>query len=68
MSSIYSNVAEVAKKKKIPLCKLEKEAGLAAGAISKWKYNNPRTDSLIAVAKVLGVSINRLTREKKDNS
>lgn len=64
MSAIYDNVAEIAKQKKIPLCKVEKDAGLAAGAISKWKYNNPRTDSLIAVAKVLKVSVGRLIKQK----
>lgn len=68
MSDIHRNVVEIAAKKNMSLCKVEQEAGLAAGAISKWKYNNPRVDSLIAVARVLGVTINRLTRknEKSD--
>lgn len=64
MPNIYDNVAEIAKKKGIPLYKLEKEAGLAQGAISKWKTTNPRVDSLLSVAQVLSVSIGRLTKSE----
>lgn len=65
MNYIFDNISEVAKRKKIPLYVVEKKAGLASGAISKWKYVNPRTDNLLAVATVLGVSINRLTQCRK---
>lgn len=64
MPNIYDNVVEVAKKKGIPLYKLEKEAGLAQGAISKWKTMNPRVDSLVSVAQVLSVSVGKLLKEK----
>jgi len=68
MSDIHSNVVEIAAKRDMPLCKVEQKAGLAPGAISKWKYNNPRVDNLMSVAKVLGVSINRLTQKKGKTS
>lgn len=64
MNCIFDNISEVAKSKKIPLYVVEKKAGLAAGAISKWKYVNPRINNLLAVAMVLGVSINRLTQNR----
>lgn len=60
---IYDNIVELSKKRNVPLYKIEKEAGLANGVISKWKTRNPQVDNLIAVAKVLKVSLNTLTKE-----
>ena len=53
MPDIHGNVVRIAKKKNIPIYRLEKEAGLSAGTISKWKQITPRVSSLIAVAEVL---------------
>ncbi len=46
---IYDNIVELAKKRNMPLYKIEKEAGLANGVISKWKSNSPQVDNLMAV-------------------
>ena len=59
---IYDNIVELAKKRNMPLYKIEKEAGLANGVISKWKSNSPQVDNLMAVARVLNVTLNRLVR------
>ena len=63
MKLIYDNIVEFSKKRNIPLYKIEKEAGLANGVISKWKTVSPQVDNLMAVAKVLKVSLNTLTKE-----
>lgn len=60
---IYDNIVEITKKRNMTLRKVEKEAGLANGAISKWKTGSPQVDNLMAVAKVLKVSLNTLTKE-----
>lgn len=41
--------------------KLEREAGLGVGTITRWKERNPNTDSIKKVADVLGVSVAYLT-------
>lgn len=60
---IYNNILELANKKGLTLKELERKAGLANGAISKWKVNIPRTDNLKSVADVLNVKVDRLLRE-----
>lgn len=44
------------------LRRVEKEAGLANGTIGKWKTVNPQVDNLMAVARVLNVTLNRLVK------
>lgn len=60
---IYENVVELAKKRKMSLSQVERESGLSKGCITKWKTRNPNTASVKAVAKTLGVTVNRLMRE-----
>lgn len=60
---IYDNIVEIAKKRNMPLRKVERKAGLANGVISKWKTSYPQVDSLMKVAKALNVSLNTLTKE-----
>lgn len=57
---VYDNVEELCKKKGISINELEDRAGLGHAAIRKWKNVNPRIDSVIAVAKVLGVKPSKL--------
>ena len=59
---IYENVVELAKKKKMTLSEVEKQSGISKGVISKWKTVSPNIDSLQAVAKTLGVTVNRLLK------
>lgn len=62
--SIYDNIAEIAARRGISIQRLEKKAGLANGAIGKWKKGgDPQLRSVVAVADALGVSVNRLLRE-----
>lgn len=63
MPNIHKNIVEIAKKKGIPLYKLEEEAGLGQGAISKWKDSSPTVENLLKVAQALSVSIGRILKE-----
>ena len=63
---IYENVKELADKKKISICELEKRAQLGNGVIAGWKTSSPRVENLQAVAKILGVTVNRLLQERKE--
>ena len=42
---------------------LEKQAGLSNGSIGKWKKSSPNIYSLMAVAKVLKVKMEKLLQE-----
>ena len=59
---IYENILELAKKQGLSISKLEKLAGLSKGAISKWKTSSPNVNNLAAVAKVLKVKLEVLTK------
>lgn len=61
---IYDNVVELMIKKNMTIFELERKAGLANGTVRKWKgsTNSPKIESVMAVAKVLGVTANRLLR------
>ena len=58
--TIYDNVSEIAKRKKISIAEIEKRAGLGNGVIGQWRTAYPHVNSLMAVAKVLSVTVNRL--------
>lgn len=62
---IYDNVVELMIKKNMTIFELEREAGLANGTVRKWRdsTSSPKIESVMAVAKVLGVTVNRLLRE-----
>lgn len=58
--SIYEKIAAIAAERKIPIYKLEKEAGIGNGVISGWKEGQPQVDTLKKVADALEVSIEEL--------
>ncbi len=60
---IYDNVKRICNEKGISISQLEKDAGLSAGSIAKWKSCIPKADSLQAVAKVLKVKMEKLLME-----
>ena len=60
---LYENVKDIAAKKGLSITKLEEEAKLSKGTISKWKMVSPKVDNVQAVAKVLRVSVNTLLKE-----
>lgn len=57
---IFDNIQTICKEKGMKIAELEREAGLANGAISKWRTSSPTVDSLKSVAKVLKVSVTKL--------
>lgn len=59
---IYDNIKAIADKKGLSIAEIEKRAQIGNGIIGKWKESTPNVDSLVKVAKVLGVSINTLTK------
>lgn len=60
---IYQRVQKLAALREMSIYKVEHEAGLANGNISKWKQSNPSFESIVKVAKALGVSIEYFTKE-----
>lgn len=56
----FDRIKKIAKEKGYSLTKLNDEAGLGKGTIYNWKRINPTGDNLQRVAKVLGVSTDRL--------
>ena len=62
---IYENVSELAKRKKMSILQVEREAGIAKGSICKWKSVSPSVGNVQSVAKVLGVTVNRLLKFRK---
>jgi transcriptional regulator with XRE-family HTH domain len=63
--NIYNNVVQLANDKGMNIAQLEKKAGIANGTIGKWKNENnkPLVDTVVKVARALGVTVNRLIKE-----
>jgi len=57
---MFDKIKEIAEKKGISIQKIEKEAGLGNGTISKWNASKPLAENLQKVAAVLGVKIEDL--------
>lgn len=62
---IYENIAALASQQNITIQKVEKECGLSAGLIGKWKENNnPKIDNLLKVANFFHVSVTDLLKDE----
>lgn len=59
-ADIKTKVKEYAAKRGIPIIQLEKECGLSNGAIHHWDEVMPGVDSVIKIARVLGVTVEEL--------
>ncbi len=59
---IYDKIKKICEEKGISVGSVEKQAGLGNGTISKWNKSNPTIDNLQAVANVLKVNVNKLSR------
>lgn len=59
---LYSNIKAKAKAQKIPIYKIEEELGIASGSICKWGENRPSVDKVLAVAKILGTTVEELLK------
>lgn len=66
MVNLKENIRVIARKHGMSLTQLEEAAGLGNGTIGKWDIYSPRVDRLMAVAEVLGVSIDELLGIKKE--
>jgi len=61
---IFENVKAICEEKRISIHQLEVKAGLGNGTVRKWNTSAPSLENVQKVAKVLGVSITRLTRKE----
>ena len=57
---VYENVVKLSAKRKMSIRKLESEAGLTQGSISKRKKSSPLLSNAKAVADVLHVKVDKL--------
>lgn len=60
---LYQKIKEIAKEKKIPIYKIEEQLEIAQGSICKWGSISPSYDKVVGVAKILGISVEELTKE-----
>lgn len=65
-NGLLKQVKTIAKEKGVPLYALEEKAGLAKGSISKWNDNEPGIRKVQKVAEYLGVPIEKLLEEEKE--
>lgn len=65
---LFDTVKRLAEERGETIASLERKAGMSGGAIVKWKTRYPRVDNLIAVAKVLNVSVDDLFKEQTKNN
>ena len=66
MLNLKENIRVIARERGMSLTQLEVAAGLGNGTIGKWDIYSPRVDRLMAVADVLGVTVNDLLGIKKE--
>ena len=59
---IYSNVKEICDKQGISISELEKRANLGNGTVGGWRKSSPKIANVQAVAKVLGVKLEKLLK------
>lgn len=53
-------IKKFAKEKGLPLYEIENKLGLASGSISKWNDVKPSYDKVVAVSRLLGVTVEEL--------
>ncbi len=58
---LYTKIKAIAKEKKIPVCKIEKDCGLIQGSIGHWDEVKPSYDKVLAVAKYLDITVEELS-------
>lgn len=61
---IYERVRAICEQKGVTVASVESQAGLGHATIRKWDDSVPRIDSLLAVSKILDVSIEALIGEQ----
>lgn len=62
---IYQRIKEACQQQGLSIRSLEQQAGLSNGSISKWVESSPTVDSLTAVTKVLGITMDDLCKDEQ---
>ena len=60
---VLAKILDKCREQGITLAELERKAGLANRTIYKWNESIPSVDKVLAVANVLGVTVDELVRE-----
>lgn len=60
---LHTKIKAIAKEKKIPVCKIEKDCGLMQGSIGHWDEVKPSYDKVVAVAKYLDITVEELLKD-----
>ncbi|WP_313152105.1 helix-turn-helix domain-containing protein [Lacrimispora sp.] len=63
---LYDKISAIAGERGLSIYRLEKDAELSKGSISKWNKNIPSADRIQKVAKLLGVTVDSLLEESQD--
>lgn len=61
---MLTKILEKCKEKGMTLAELERQAGLANRTIYKWNENIPSVEKVLAVANVLGVTVDELVKKE----
>ncbi len=62
---VVENIRARCKERHMSIAALEKETGLGNGVIARWDKSSPRLESLLAVAKYLGVTVDSLLADEQ---
>ena len=60
---VLAKILDKCREQGVTLAELERKAGLANRTIYKWNESVPSVDKVLAVANVLGVTVDELVRE-----
>lgn len=60
---MLKNILDKCQEKKITIAELERQAGLKQRTIYKWDESKPSVEKVLAVANVLGVTVEELAKE-----
>lgn len=63
---LLKNIRKLCKDRQTTVAQIEREIGLSNGTISKWASSSPTVNNLKAVADYLGVSVDELLAEEKE--
>ena len=64
---LLKNIRKLCQERQTTVAQLEREIGLSNGTISKWASSSPTVNNLKAVADYLGVSMDELLAEDKED-
>ncbi|MCJ1648641.1 helix-turn-helix domain-containing protein [Lactiplantibacillus plantarum] len=66
--TLFDRIKEIAKKRGYSIAEVERKANVSTNYMYQWKTRNPNPETLAAVAKVLGVSVDYLLTGKEDSA